>query len=297
MSGHSNKQPEANQDLSEEVATRSLLDQLLENSRLYRTSKSYKELLDFVVRLRNFAPFNAMLLQIQKPGLTYAASARDWWERFGRRPKEGARPLLILWPHGPVALVYDVQDTEGNSLPEDVWSFVAHGPIDDAALQAFQPLLKKKNIDLTWVDEGDGNAGCIKVTQRATNNKEVTQYSIKINRNHDAPVKFATLAHELGHLFLGHLGSDTKLRVTARSMLTEKQRELEAESVAYIVCARNRVQSKSHTYLSHFVDANTTIQDLDLYQVMRAAGQVETILGLTARAQFDQPATGVQRVN
>lgn len=99
-------------------STRALLDQLLADSRLYRTSQDYKELLEFAARLRNFAPFNAMLLQLQKPGLRYAASARDWCERFGRRPKEDARSLIILWPFGPVALVYDVIDTEGRPLPE-----------------------------------------------------------------------------------------------------------------------------------------------------------------------------------
>ncbi len=64
-------------DLFETAAARSLLDQLLADSRLYSSSEDYKDLLDFVVRLRNFAPFNAMLLQVQKPGLSYAASARD----------------------------------------------------------------------------------------------------------------------------------------------------------------------------------------------------------------------------
>lgn len=100
-------------EIFETHATKSLLDQLLADSRLYTQSKDYKDLLDFVVRLRNFAPFNAMLLHVQKPGLSYAASERDWQERFGRRINDGARPLLILWPFGPVALVYDVQDTKG----------------------------------------------------------------------------------------------------------------------------------------------------------------------------------------
>jgi hypothetical protein len=81
-------------DLFETEAARSLLDQLLRDSRPYKQSKEYEELLDFVVRLRNFAPFNAMLLQVQKPGLAYSASACDWWERFGRKPKEGARRYL-----------------------------------------------------------------------------------------------------------------------------------------------------------------------------------------------------------
>jgi len=82
------------QELFNTEAARSLLDQLLTDSRLYTQSKDYKDLLDFVVRLRNFAPFNAMLLQVQKPGLSYAASACDWRERFGRVPKPGARPLI-----------------------------------------------------------------------------------------------------------------------------------------------------------------------------------------------------------
>ena len=94
--------------LFEEQEARSLLDQLLAEARLYTRGKEFLEMLDFVVRLRNFAPFNAMLLQIQKPGLTYAASAYDWFEHYGRRIKEGARPLIILWPFGPVALVYDI---------------------------------------------------------------------------------------------------------------------------------------------------------------------------------------------
>jgi len=42
---------------------RQLLQNLLKNSRLYCSSTNYKELLDFVTKLRNFAPFNALLLQ------------------------------------------------------------------------------------------------------------------------------------------------------------------------------------------------------------------------------------------
>lgn len=39
---------------------RSLLSELLEDSRHYRSGQDYQETLDFVVRLRNFAPFNAV---------------------------------------------------------------------------------------------------------------------------------------------------------------------------------------------------------------------------------------------
>src|SRR6185369_8861410 len=136
----------------EDGAVRSLLGQLLTDSRLYTRSKDYQELLDFIVRLRTFAPFNAMLLHMQKPGLSYAASARDWRERFGRTIKEGARPLLILWPFGPVALVYDVLDTEGDDLPDDVASFAARGPIDALQMKNMQTLMERKNIECVEAD-------------------------------------------------------------------------------------------------------------------------------------------------
>jgi len=86
------------------------------------TTEEYKDLLRFIARLRNFAPFNAMLLQVQKPRLRFAASETDWYERFGRTVKQGARPLLIMWPFCPVALVYDIDETLGKELPIDVAS-------------------------------------------------------------------------------------------------------------------------------------------------------------------------------
>src|SRR5258708_15467438 len=78
-------QPQVNSD--EEARDRALIEQLIAATRLYASSTAIRELLDFTVRLRAFAPFNAMLLHIQKPGLTHAATAVDWWRRFGRVPK------------------------------------------------------------------------------------------------------------------------------------------------------------------------------------------------------------------
>lgn len=277
------------QSLFDTEATRTLLDQLLSDSRLYTKSKDYKELLDFVIRLRNFAPFNAMLLQLQKPGLSYAASAHDWRDRFNRWPKEGARPLLILWPFGPVALVYDVMDTEGTALPEDVASFFAHGSIDEMQIASFKLRVEKKSIEWCVFDAGDQKAGSIRVIKRSTTEKEKTQYRMNINSNHSPAVQFTTIAHELGHLFLGHLGPNKKLNVPVRPILNHAQQELEAESVAYIVCARNGVTSKSKSYLTNYVNKNTTVDHIDIYQVMRAAGQVETLLGLTTRTKYERP--------
>lgn len=284
MSDHDDAFPGHQADMFQDAAERALLDELLQEARLYKSSGDYKELLDFVVRLRNFAPFNAMLLQIQKPGLSHALLTKEWLA-FGRRPKEGARPLLIQWPFGPVALVYDILDTEGDPLPEDARTFIAKGEISEPRVHEFEAILARKNIDCLWVDAGDRNAGLIRVVRRAASDKESNQYRIHVNRNHDPAVKFNTLAHELAHLFLGHLGADKKLGISARLISSHDQRELEAESAAYIVCHRHGVAPKSQTYLSAFVEANTTTEMLDVYRTLRAAGQVEALLGLSPRTK------------
>ena len=180
-------------------------------------------------------------------------------------------------------------DTEGKPLPEYVKSFLAHGAINEAQLKSFAPLLQKKNIEWYPVDQGDLKAGLIRVISRAANEKGATYYRMHINRNHDPAVQFTTLAHELGHLLLGHLGPDKKLNVPDRPALDHARQEFEAESVAYIVCERNGVHSKSKTYLFNYVKPDTTIEHIDLYQVMRAAGQVEALLGLTAHMKYDRP--------
>ena len=269
-------------DPAEVEAARSVLDQLLESSRLYTKSKDYKDLLDHVVRLRPFAPFNAMLLQIQKPGLSYAATAKDWQRRFKRTPKEGARPLLILWPFGPVALVYDQLDTEGDPLPEDAFAFPVLGDLPKSVLDEFIGRLDGACIHVVDCDAGDRRAGYVRMDYRAKTDKERSHYVLLMNRNHPPAVRFVTLAHELGHLFLGHLGLDAKLKIPDRRGLGHAQQELEAESVAYILCGRQGVKPKSETYLAGFMTEETTISHLDIYQVMRAAGRAESLLGLAS---------------
>jgi hypothetical protein len=196
--------------------TRFLLDRLLSDARLYRTTEAYRDLMQFVARLRNFAPFNAMLLNIQMPGLSYAASAADWAIQFGRRPKQGGRPLLIMWPFSPVALAYDVLDTEGRALPEDVETFFARGEIDGDKLNKITRLLSKNNIEPYAVDAGDRRAGLFEVMKRPDAPSQRTAYRMTLNRNHPPVTSFVTIAHELAHLFLGHRGPDKKLNVPAR---------------------------------------------------------------------------------
>jgi hypothetical protein len=269
---------------------RQLLQTLLKNSRLYCSCTNYKELLDFVTKLRNFAPFNAMLLQIQKPGMQYAASSDDWAKIFNRSVKEGARPLLILWPFAPVALVYDVEDTAGAPLPEDVLSpFRASGIITQNRMTEYAGRLFSKGIDVGTIDCGPGLAGHIhslEVGHASSNRAEKPSYRIRINAHHDVNTQFATLIHELAHLYLGHLGADVNLKIPSRARRSNEQTEFEAESVSYIICKRSGVDSASEVYLSGYLTSHTRIEEVDVLAILTAAGKIEAVLGLACHTTF-----------
>jgi hypothetical protein len=98
----------------------SALDEMFAASRNFRNSARYMEMLKFIGRFRRYSPFNCLLLFTQNPAVTYVATARTWAKKFNRRPKFDARPLVILAPMSPVIFVYDLKDTEGQAIPEEV---------------------------------------------------------------------------------------------------------------------------------------------------------------------------------
>jgi hypothetical protein len=258
---------------------RALIEQLIAATRLYRTSTAVQELLDFTIRLRRFAPFNALLLHIQKPGLTFAASAHDWFQRFGRVPKQGVRPLLILRTMGPVDFVFDVQDTEGRDLPESIYNFPTLGKLSEQQFTAITQKIMKQSIRLVRLNHGEGRAGWIKRVKPPKSKKDKAIYHLAYNSNHSAATRLVTIAHELAHLFLGHLGADGGFKIKDRHERTKDEREVEAEMVAYIVAQRSGLTPRSESYLSIYQGA---FENLDLFAITRAANAVETLMGVAA---------------
>ena len=267
-----------------------LLGTLLDDAAAYRSSAHYRDLLRFVARMRRFSPFNALLLHRQKPGLRFAASARDWRRRWKRTVQADARPLVVLIPFGPVGFVYDMLDTRAlpgaPPLPRDAYAFPAVGNLSKATLKAVMKAVEAKGIRVREVDEGDWHAGRLLRSGDA--------YTLKVNRNHPRPTRFTTLAHELGHLYLGHLGGDAKRRIPDRRHVAERWCEVEAESVAYLVGHRHGVEPVSDAYLAGFIEAGEPIgRSLDVERVMRAAGAAEGVMGLAPR--HFEPAKAVKR--
>jgi hypothetical protein len=265
-------------------ADRALIEQLIAETELYTTSQAFTELLEFVTKLRGFAPFNAMLLHIQKPGLTHAATARDWIIRFGRKPKEQARPLVVMRSMGPVGFVFDVLDTEGKDLPVDAYAFPALGQMSEAQFRDLLSAMPKERIELQRLDVGDASAGWIKHVGTSVSPNGKHTYRLAYNGNHPPTTRFVTLAHELAHLLLGHLGADRGRNVPDRKDRDHAMREVEAETAAYLVARHNGVKPKSETYLQNY---RGSFRMLDIFAVMRAANEIEKMLGISAHTLWE----------
>jgi hypothetical protein len=63
--------------------------------------------------------------------------------------------------------------------------------------------------------------------------------------------------------------------------------EIEAESVAYILCHRNGVDVKSDQYLSGYIDGKESFCDLEIHRILQVAGQIESRLELAERISWD----------
>ncbi|MEI2776027.1 MAG: ImmA/IrrE family metallo-endopeptidase [Tetrasphaera sp.] len=254
---------------------RPLIDQLINATRLYDTAEARQDMLDFVVRFRSVAPFNAMLLQAQRPGLTHAATASDWQVRFNRRPTATARPLIILRTMGPVDFVFDVLDTEGDPLPAGAFVFPTFGSVPETDWAAILSRVRKA-FTVHLPKDGDGRAGMIR---RQAGPKGKPEYEVFLNAGHPPATQFVTLAHELAHLYLGHLGEDRRLRVSDRRFGSHAQDEVEAEMTAWIVARRAGVTPLSEKYLGDYIDG---FLSFDQSVVLRAVNAVETAMGMSS---------------
>lgn len=255
---------------------RALIDQLIADTQLYDSSERLRELMAFTVRLRHIAPFNAMLLHVQKPGLSFAARPTDW-ARLGRRPKPYARPLVILRSFGPVEFVYDVLDTEGKPLPPEVLSFPTEGEVPDRWRDTVERRLLRERILVRWLDRGDRSAGHALRLSSHGNKRQLERFEVAVNANHPPATQLVTFAHELAHIYLGHCGGDQKRKVTLYCPQDEALREVEAETVAYLVAKRTGISPRSESYLEAYQGA---FDELDLHRILKTAGIVEKLLGL-----------------
>lgn len=262
------------------------LDELFSLTRQYRSSKTYHELLQFVTRFRFYSPFNAMLVHIQMPGARFAAPPHRWRNNYGRHIKPGARPLVILQPMGPVMFIFDVSDTEGDPLPPQVENpfEVRTGTIGGRLPRTIENA-KRDGVAVHTAKLGSQQGGSIRTVTAPGKTLEFgkttvpARYELELSRDATEESQYATLTHELAHLYCGHVGTPDDKWWPDRRGLEHHVMEFEAESVAYMVCARSGIRTPSEQYLAGYTGQQGETPPISLDCVMKAAGLIEAMGG------------------
>lgn len=279
-------------DRWDEKSAQRALDDLFNATFAYRSSSSYFELMQFIACFRFYSPYNAMLLGIQRPGARFVAPAARWQREYGRRVKPEANPLVILQPMGPVMFVFDVADTEGDKLPPEVENpFEVRGGHIRSELEETLENVKRDGIRVHGRKIGSQQAGSIRPTRstpadflefprsREPRDTEKVQvhYEVDVNLDLSPEARYATLVHELAHLYCGHLGTPNEKWWPDRQGLLQGTEEFEAESVAFLVCSRLGIDSPSDQYLAGYTQEREQVPPISLECVVKSAGLIESM--------------------
>jgi hypothetical protein len=238
-----------------------------------------------------------MLVHIQMPGAAFVAPPERWLRRYGRFVKAEARPLIILRPMGPVMFVFDVSDTEpgpdAEPLPPEVTCpFEVRGGHAGYQLEKTMENAKRDGVRILEQKAGSQAAGSICTVggqPRQTLEFEIgkdkynspvfvlvpLRYTLLLNETMSREARYATMVHELAHLYCGHLGTPDVRWWPDRRGSTKTIREFEAESVTYLVCSRLGIDNPSAEYLADYVKKCPDVPPISLECVMKAAGLIE----------------------
>jgi hypothetical protein len=275
------------------TAAQRTLDELFIHARHYRSSNDYRTLLEFISRFPLYAPYNAMLIHAQMPGAVCVASPAQWNREYRRRIKPGERPIVILRRMGPVMFVFDISQTEptqeATPVPAGLMNpFQAKAGRIGKRLPSTISNAVRDGVRTYQSQSGSQQAGQIGLAQPGllapylVKRIPVEQYvqvrvvyELGLSAELSAPSQYATLCHELGHLYLGHLGTLNPKWWPDRRGGSEDVREFEAESVCHLVCNRLGIISRSAEYLAFYLDRHSEIPPISLDCVLKAAGLIE----------------------
>ena len=255
-------------------------------------------------RFHRYSLNNVLLIHFQRPDATQVAGYRTW-QSMGRQVRRGEQGLVILAPvlrrvqpeagadaprrldsHSEesndaaarprvlagfrLAHVFDVSQTEGPELPE-----VGPTPLSgEAPLALYEGLARevaRAGFTLTR-EHCDGAYGQTDFLAR----------TVRVRPDVDPAQAAKTLAHELAHV---------SLHADLSSGLCRGVAEVEAESVAFLVCATAGLDTGSYSfaYVARWANGDPAIVRNAADRSLGAARTITVALGLTPAP--DDPAT------
>ena len=226
---------------------KSILKKLEEGVKDLFTSEKYKQYLSTMSKFHHYSFNNTILIAMQKPEATLVAGYTAWKQKFHRQVKKGEKGITILAPvklkekeaddsktevendekehkihllFRPVS-VFDVSQTEGEPLPSlGVDELTGNAEGYDAFMQAMSKL---SPVPIRFDEIKGGAKGYYHTVDK----------EIVIKKDMSELQTMKTCVHEVSHALL-HDRDKMKDEGVEKDQQT---REVEAESVAYVVCS------------------------------------------------------------
>jgi len=223
-----------------------ILDRLATGIAELTTSVAWQRYLDVQQRFHRYSFNNTLLIALQRPDATQVAGFRKWLE-MGRCVRKGEKGLAILAPivkrtkvtdddgeertiisdpnRFRVVHVFDIAQTDGDDLPEPPCHRLQGGDSTGAYAQL---VAVANSLGFTVEDAhfaGAKNGDCTFGERR-----------IRVEVRNAPAQRVKTLVHELAHAMLHENATDRGIA------------ELEAESVAYVVCSALGIDSQDYSF-------------------------------------------------
>ncbi len=231
----SNPPPKASrQDKAKELRQRidDSLDTLARAVDRVRASETFRAYLEVQARFHRYSWHNSLLIMMQRPDASRVAGYQAW-KKLRRQVRKGEHGIMIFAPcpwkreretdSGETETesglffravhVFDVAQTDGEALPT-----VDVPTVDTAADDLLARLVRVAEHRSVAVKLQPIDGGVFGVSKRG---------SVDVDNRHATGQQAKTLAHELAH---------EALHWEDRGPFTRSVAELEAESVAYVVC-------------------------------------------------------------
>jgi antirestriction protein ArdC len=218
-----------------------LIDQLTEGIANLTSSERWLHYLDFQSRFHRYSFGNVLLIATQRHEATRVAGFNAW-KRSNRFVRKGEKAIWILAPMVYKSAetddgesdrvirgfkfvpVFDVAQTDGEELP----SVCSRIDGDDAAGHYAQLVTVAESIGFSVEDHefgGSANGDCSHCEHR-----------IRVEIHNSGVQRVKTLAHEIAHALI-HESYESRALA-----------ELEAESVAYVVCRSLGIDSSDYSF-------------------------------------------------
>ncbi|MDR1821170.1 MAG: ssDNA-binding domain-containing protein [Oscillospiraceae bacterium] len=240
---------------------REITDKLEQGVRDIFDSERYKECLNTLSKFHDYSLNNNLLIAMQRPGATYVAGFRAWQSNFKRNVKSGEKGIKIIAPapikvtaektqidpqsgvstasteevvvpRFRVVTVFDVSQTEGKPLPEIADELTGDADVYGEKLSA---LMKISRVPVAFEEISGGARGYYDQIEK--------RIAIKSGMSELQTLK--TAVHELAHSRL-HDVDKSAPKDTPRP--GRRTREVEAESVAYIVCRHLGLDTSDYSF-------------------------------------------------